>query len=203
MQDLEALQHSIFHGGGQYVVYKGDQTTLDGYGWYLYANTYKDAADCLVNEEYWREHKHPCAIAFLYRQAVELEIKYGIHKFNILLEKNEMEDIYGHNLQSLWETFLVRRGDFVRNFRMGEGGSEELHSAGVRLEEIASFDPNSEDSRYPVARDGESTMKGILKEGSVEIVDLYQMGLVVQAIFNVLSGTVDFWEDVIERQNLS
>ena len=188
----QILKRSIFTGQGRHHIHRMYHTAESG--WAVYAQSYKEAADHLVNEMDSGDEIEVYALMFLYRHSLELKIKHRVARMSQHLGDESVRFGEGHNLEKIW-------GEFRRLWDvLAEDSSDDSDVQGPfadisdRVAEFVRLDKFSTELRYPVQKDGSPTMGGLLKGGAVAVVDVYQLGLVVDAIFAVLDGAGDWLE---------
>ena len=197
--DIEQiLKQSIFTGHGRHYIHKMYQTPDSG--WSVYANSYKEAADHLVNDMDDGDIVEVYAIMFLYRHALELEIKHHLQKMFEYRYTQNAHVSAGHALVGLWDEYR-RTWEMLAEDPSDEAKVQQTFTdVSERTGEFARLDESSTELRYPTARDGTPTMAGMLKDEAAIVVDIYQMGLVVQAIFAVLDNAGDWLEYRLESR---
>ena len=191
--DIEQiLKQSIFTGYGRHYIHRGYQTPE--FGWSAYANSYKEAADHLVNDMGSGEEIEIYAIVFLYRHALELKIKHHLQKMSEYRDIQSSHVSAGHDLVGLW-------GEYRRTWKMlAEDPSDEAEvhrlfaDVSERAGDFARLDESSTELRYPIKRDGTPTMAAVLGKESAVVFDVYQVGLLVTAIFRLLDSA-GYWLD--------
>ncbi len=136
--------------------------------WTLYATGYKDAADILVAHVLTQYRQHDTLvypIAFLYRQYLELSIKYVIRQARWLLDISDPLP-KTHDISELWRichNLLLRIEGIVPD--------EELKQIARLIGEFSAIDRGSIAFRYPEDKDGNPSLSmhrinlRILKEG--------------------------------------
>ena len=197
--DIEqTLKQSIFTGYGRHYIHKMYQTPDSG--WSVYANSYKEAADHLVNDMDDGDIIEVYAIMFLYRHALELKIKHHLQKMSEYRDIQNAHVCAGHALVGLWDEYR-RIWEMLADDPSDEADVRRpLADVSERIGEFARLDESSTELRYPTARDGTPTMAGTLKDDAAIVVDIYQIGLVVQAIFAVLDSAGDWLEYRLESR---
>ena len=158
---------------------KGDQLFVEGTDWYhnaclnftserfpLYIKGYKEAADKLVMSV-MEDRSHLdfiiLPIIFLYRQFLELNVKYLVREGNRLLDVAPMSKTGfsgGHDLPFLWKeckAVLVQIGSHYPELQISK---DVLNAVGQLLTEFSQMDQGSDSFRYPVDRDNNLSTPG-------------------------------------------
>ena len=158
---------------------KGDKLFVEGTDWYhnaclnftserftLYIKGYKEAADKLV-VSVMEDRSHldfiVLPIIFLYRQFLELNLKYLVREGNRLLDvapKSKTGFSGGHDLPFLWKeckAVLVQIGAQYPELQISK---DDLKVVGQLLTELSQLDPGSDSFRYPVDRDNNPSTPG-------------------------------------------
>lgn len=162
---------------------------------FFYARGYQRSAEMLfekISEGTYADSQY-IALAFLWRQAVELKLKAlhadldeldGIrrwpgprHKYDAEKHAPLARPVHGHELLALWDELEPR-------FEAVFPGAPE-HSAIRRvIEEFHSADPRAEDFRYPTrAKDGKRTLSGLPR-----LLSLRGLQAAMTSLVNVLDG---------------
>ena len=127
--------------------------------WYAYAEGYKVAADIIIdnfleNKEYRDMLIFP--IVFLYRQSIELYLKYIIKQGALLLRDSTISIPTHHDLNRLW---LDTQG--ILKKIMPEITRSEYSKIYGYIREFAKNDPKSMSFRYPVDKRGKLALNNI------------------------------------------
>jgi hypothetical protein len=114
-------------------------------------------------------------ILFLYRHALELDLKYIIETYGRGAGENPVLD--SHDLERLWQS--VQR--ILRHY--GDHDESGAKNVGRAIAEFSKLDPKSENFRYATNRKGAQIGTG------VEHVSLTNLREVMQGIHNYFTGT--------------
>ncbi len=193
---VEALKAPILHGGGRHYIHAMYHADWDSFPWYLYAHSYKSAADYLVsNQEHIDKNAH-YAIMFLYRHSLELKIKEHIFRIDEYLDKDEPGNFKEHRLGVLYDEYRNGLGEVIDIFGLDRDEILE-HDSSVadRIAEFDRLDQSSADLRYPVTKRRTSSMENILQNDSAAVVDLVQIALAVDAVSTWIDATGDVLEE--------
>lgn len=191
---------------------KGDKLFVAGTDWYhnaclnfvsdsftLYIKGYKEAADKLVTfvmED--RSHLDFIVfpIIFLYRQFLELNLKYLAREGNRLLDvapKSKTGFSGGHDLPFLWKeckAILLQIGSQYPELQISK---DDLNVVGQLLTEFSQIDPGSDSSRYPVDRDNNPSIPHL------DIINVRHLAEVMQKLatfFDAISSAISVYLDL-------
>lgn len=117
---------------------------------------------------------HP--LVFLYRQAIELDLKHLIAQGGPLAGRPPGFP-HGHGLMPLWEEC---RSIILR---LDPTAKAEAQKVGTIIAEFAGVDPKGEAFRYPVNKDGQPSLPGQLR-----LIDLRNVATVMEGVQNFLDG---------------
>jgi hypothetical protein len=151
---------------------KGDKLFMTGEDWYhnaclnfapdsfgLYIMGYKEAGDRLVLSV-MEGHSHldflVYPIVFLYRQYLELNLKYLVREGNRLLDvtpKSKTGFSGGHDLSFLWKECSAVLSQVGSHYPELQISNHDLKIVGQLLTDFSQVDPGSDAFRYPVDRD--------------------------------------------------
>jgi predicted nucleotidyltransferase len=133
----------------------------------VYADSYKRAADHLVKEAI-RKHKEQDSliypILFLYRQHIELQMKYIIRTW-YRRRKNEAPNYMHHNLERLWQGCRE-----IIEEAWPSGDSDDVDIVEEVIHELAEADPGSFTFRYPIDTNDEPVIE---EETFIDLRNLY------------------------------
>ena len=171
--------------------------------WVLYVEGYKNAADYLV-ERSVSEHEmdflvYP--IIFLYRHYLELQLK---DLFQQLREYHNLscELSYNHDLTQLWNKI---RPLMEKNSNKSEDIENNNHIE-ARIKEFVRIDKGSFSFRYPVDKQGTSSLRNVPKQDGQDMINLLQVKGVVTSMATILSGVSEYigvmleYKDDMERE---
>ena len=164
MDDANQLKGSIFDDDAPW---QADIDLAWSHDWGGYIVGYKEAADRLV-QSITEDHFDPLVypILFLYRQYLELSLKYLLRLMRHLQQvqgesiPQEVTDadkklLETHNLDKLWKE--------VRSIMEALWGETEDMAVnvdvGARIREFSLIDHNSQSFRYPESKGGKSTLE--------------------------------------------
>jgi hypothetical protein len=156
-------------GPQQDVANNGALVNWPSSAWSLYASSYKEAGDVLVNKVESRSSGHDVLvypILFLYRQYLELYLKLSIRTVRIFLDEGR-EIPTGHKIEQLWEHLdgLYRRA-------FPDQSTDALDQTGRLIREFAVVDPQSTAFRYPVDLKGNPSLPGLRSIDLVNVRDV-------------------------------
>lgn len=195
--DIEQiLKQSIFTGHGRHHIHRMYQTPESG--WSAYANSYKEAADHLVNDVDSGEEIEIYAIMFLYRHALELKIKHRLQKMSEFRDIQSSHVSTGHDLKRLWDEYRSTWKMLAEDSSDEAEVQQPFADISERIADFGRLDEPSPELRYPTATDGTPTMTGTLKDEAAVVVDIYRVGSVIEAIFKVLDGVGDWLDARLE-----
>ena len=148
--------------------------------WNIYVIGYKDAADVLVAhvEKHQRGQDFSVyPIVFLYRQYLELEIKY------LIRQGRKLQDIHKpiptiHQIDKLWGIC----SKLLHEISPGES-ERELSQIARLIDEFCKIDPNSTAFRYPLKWDGDPSLPPAIK-----IINLRNIKDVIDKISVLMRG---------------
>jgi hypothetical protein len=146
----------------------------------LYASGFKEAADILVDrivEGQGSSDSLVFPIGFLYRHYLELRLKQIIKSGRILIREGHGFPT-GHKLTDLWKE--VRR---ILEKTWPDGNQDELDAVEECIFEVDRVDVRSDAFRYPVDKDGHSTL------AHLPALSLPNLKDVVDRISTVLDGS--------------
>ena len=154
---------------------------------YLLADAFKKSADMIVSQiEAGQIREHPDAyffpVTYLYRHAVELEIKqlvrHGI-RLGILRESCKLRKLLNkHELDPLWKE--VER---VLLHVWPDGNIDDIQNVRRMIQEFHNIDPTGQNLRYFRTRSGDSTTDGLPRT-----VDLVNLKNTCEGLFNFFDG---------------
>ena len=157
--ELDALEKYAYRG------YKRDQLMV-------YSSAYKEAADRLVQTL----QKHYSAtltlpIVFLYRHYVELTLKDLLSMSNAKYSKPSTPRLLnGHRIDLLWQELKP----FLQQTHSAEE-SEVIEAVEACIMEFSNVDEGSFSFRYPVDKQGNSTLKNNPRLRALEYIDVHHL----------------------------
>lgn len=146
---------------------------------YRMVTGYRDAADLLVAEGDTYSHVHDKVvypIVFLYRQAIELHLKYMLMAYGP--KTGVAPNFRSHNLTDLWSNYMqmidALMPDLIAEDRL------VFHEIGQHVAEFGIVDPRSDALRF--AHDTQGNLINI----AVDVIDLPNLRSVIAGIFDFL-----------------
>jgi hypothetical protein len=121
--------------------------------WCIYADGYRRAADLLVEtvRSTYELNTVIFPIVFLYRQYLELTLKEVV-AYGRYLANADIPLAGGHNLSELWKE---ARGVICKH--VTDVSKADLDLIQARVERLATLDPTSEGTRYPITKNRRSS----------------------------------------------
>lgn len=134
-------------------------------------------------------------ILFTARQAIELRLK-EIILLGSRLSSNETSYPTSHNLPHLWQ---LARGVLVD---AGAEVDKAMSAFDSLLKQVHSADPGSMTFRYPVNKTGDASFS-VDDAGIPSLINTRDLGRVLKAMFNYLSGSRDWLENLVDNQTMA
>lgn len=166
--------------------------------WVLYVEGYKNAADYLV-ERSVSEHEmdflvYP--IIFLYRHYLELQLK---DLFQQLREYHNLscELSYNHDLTQLWNKIRP----LMEKISNKSEDIENNNHIEARIKEFVRIDKGSFSFRYPVDKQGNSSLRNVPKQDGQDMINLLQVKGVVTSMATILSGVSEYVGVMLEYKD--
>ncbi len=185
-----AMKESIFDSTGLWA-YQASARTGERH-WGLYALSFKEAADGLVNHapEIGQDFVvYP--VMFLYRHCLELQIKHILLECQRYLGRGHelSDDLKSHDLNKNWNTLKGLLVELEEDWGLYDPPSASFPDVDGRIAEFHRLDQSSFGFRYPVDKKGQPSLKDYPSEGSR--FDLAQVGTVVGDVYDWLSAVND------------
>lgn len=149
-------------------------------GWGIYSSGYKLGADLLVQHVLNTREDQDLVIypiVFLYRQFIELRLKELIKNGSALIDDSKGIPMH-HNILNLWTD--CRK---ILEEVWPDGNTEDLDSVEDCIKEFAKIDPKSMAFRYPIEKDGTSSLPKELRH-----INIRNLGQVMQRLGSLLDG---------------
>lgn len=181
---------------GQQLFTKGDDWHNNAmlgwthFAWDIYASGYKDAADALVAAIAERRTSLDSAIyplVFLYRQALELELKLLLPLARHLAGEESIAD-HHHRLLPLWQE--LRRLLWQLNPREDD---KEMPAIEEFIRQMDKVDPGSYAFRYPTNKKGEVSLPDLRH------INVRHLSEIMDSVFMMLGGIYAWLDDGVQN----
>lgn len=158
------MSNSLFSGGQDWRANACLNWSLDSMG--LYIEGYREAADKLVHdvvETGTNQDTLVSPISFLYRQYIELQLKYIIRESRIFLEEGAKFPEH-HRINDLWNTANSLMDKISKEHEQSiidYVTKEDIETIKLIITEFVKVDPESFAFRYPSDKKGNRNLDGI------------------------------------------